>query len=551
MINQWLSQGFAFHQAGRLDAAEPLYQRILAADPQHADALMLLGTLYVQRGRWEAAVPPLQGSLQRNPRQPNVWLNLGTALEGLGRFDESLAACDQALALDPAFAPAHLNRGNALRGLGRLEAALADYDRCVAALPDYADAHHNRGVALWGLQRAEAALESFERALALAPDSAETWLHRGHALHQLRRRDEALQAYAQALTLQPDYPDALLSRGKAWHDGANFAAARADFERAIALNPQDAGAQWCRSLLNIQQGHFEEGWRGYEWRWRLPEFRDFQREARQPLWLGQASLAGKTIVLHGEQGLGDTLQFCRYVPWVEQRGARVILEVQPPLVTLVQTLSPTVQVVARQGRQVPEGDFHTPLMSLPLAHGTTVGSIPANVPYLHADPVRRARWQAQLGPKTVPRIGLVWSGSLTHKADAERSLPAEVLDVLRCDGFEFHCLQKEVRAADRARLSSVRFHDAALHDFADTAALVAEMDLVITVDTAVAHLAGALNRPVWVMSRFGGCWRWLAGREDSPWYPSMRLFFQPRPGDWRSVVEAVSAQLKAHFPAVR
>jgi hypothetical protein len=297
-------------------------------------------------------------------------------------------------------------------------------------------------------------------------------------------------------------------------------------------------------MLKLLLGDYEEGWELYEWRWK-DWGRDFVRPFPQPLWLGDAPIAGKTLLIHPEQGLGDFIQCCRYIPMVEAMGAKVLVEVTAPLVPLISTLKGSFSVV-RSGQPLPHFDFHCPIMSLPLAFRTTVETIPANVPYLFADPARKALWQQRLGPRTRMRVGLAWSGNPSHKNDLNRSMPFRALAPWLALAVDFHVLQKDIRPEDAAALAqfpNVQVHSAELGDFADTAALADEMDLVISVDTSVAHLAGALGRPLWVLLPFNPDYRWFLDRSDSPWYPSATLFRQPALGDWDSVVAAVEAQL--------
>jgi hypothetical protein len=319
--------------------------------------------------------------------------------------------------------------------------------------------------------------------------------------------------------------------------------ARASFDRAVGIRPDFAQARWNRAQAMLLAGDFAQGWREHEWR--LKAHPELQRAFAQPLWLGEVPLDGKTILLHAEQGLGDTLQFCRYAPLVAARGGRVVLEVQKPLVDLMRDLPGVAAVVAR-GEPLPDFDLHCPLLSLPLAFGTRLDTIPAQMPYLGAPAERAAGWEARLTKR--PRIGLVWSGNAGHKRDRARSIPLYALmPVFDLDAATFVSLQKEARAADAAVLKqTAKLIDvgAELETFADTAALIRQLDLVIAVDTSVAHLAGALGKPLWLLLPAAPDWRWLAGREDSPWYPTARLFRQTVTRAWGPVVARVRAALE-------
>jgi Tfp pilus assembly protein PilF len=434
------------------------------------------------------------------------------ALHKAGRLAEAEAAYQRILAGDPAHAEALIFLGVIANQRGRHHDALRLIDRALEANPRSAIALVNRGVVLLALQRPEEALESFDHALEIRPDYAEAVAKRGNALRSLRRPREALLCYEKARTLRPDYDE----------------------------------ARWSESMCRLLMGDFENGWRQYEWRWKQRDYQRDRREFSQPLWLGEQEVAGRTILLHAEQGFGDTIQFCRYATLLATRGARVILEVQPPLKSLLARLSGPA-VVLGAGEALPDFDLHCPLMSLPLACGTTLETVPAAECYLTADRERVAVWSARLGSTARPRVGLVWSGNRAHGNDYARSIAlAELLERLDGSGAAFVSLQKDVRPHDRATLAvrpDVLHCGDELRDFDDTAALIESMDLVISVDTSVAHLAGALGKPVWVLLPYAPDWRWLLEREDSPWYPTARLFRQARSGDWDGVLSAVTGAL--------
>ena len=362
------------------------------------------------------------------------------------------------------------------------------------------------------------------------------------------RRDEALSSFDRALSLRPDYAEAFYNRGNALRDLHRHREAVASYRRAIAIRPDYASAHWNLADCHLLLGEFELGWQEYEWRWKLPDLENAWR-VPQPVWLGDAPLQSRTVLLHSERGLGDTLLFCRYATEVAGLGARVILEVQPPLVRLLASLEGVAEVVAT-GDPLPAFDYHCPLMSLPLAFKTDLTNIPASVPYLRSDPARLARWQAALGPRARPRIGLVWSGSMALKNDKRSMTLAELLPLAR-DWGEWVSLQKEVGEKDASLLAShpeIRHVGEELRDFADTAALIELMDVVVTVDTSVANLAGAMGKAVWVMLPFNPHdWRWMLEREDSIWYPTARLFRQPAEHDWASVVRRVDEELFRAF----
>ena len=450
--------------------------------------------------------------LQRQPGNPQALTALGVIALSQGRAPAALEFLRQSLAAAPDQAIAHAASGVAQRELGDFAAALASFDRAIELRPDDAEAHSNRGVVLRRSGRLDEALASLDRALALQPGFAIAHNNRGNVLQELRRLPEALASFDRAGELRPDY----------------------------------AHAWWNKARLRLLLGDYDEGWQLAEWRWKGPQ-RGSVRRFVQPLWLGDRPIAGKTVLLHAEQGLGDSIQFCRYVPRVAALGAKVVLEVPASLAALVATLDADITVVT-QGQRLPAFDLHCPVMSLPRAFRTTLDSIPADVPYLAVDPALHAAWKQRLGPRTRPRIGLAWSGSPVQAEDHRRSMPARMLEPLLQLPFEFHALQQDIRADDAGFLAghpALRLHPHELTDFAMTAALAAEMDLVISVCTSLAHLAGALALPLWVLLSFMPHYIWHLDRTDSPWYPTATLFRQPRYGDWSSVIAEVARRLDA------
>jgi tetratricopeptide (TPR) repeat protein len=556
-------------------------QRALALQPDYAEARNNQGNVLRELGEYEAALECYESALALDAGFAQAYGNRGAVLDGLNRPEAALASYDRALQLQPGFAEGYHNRALLLCKLKRWEAALADSRQAITLKPDYAEAYAWLGKALHELQEFAAAVHSCDTALRLGYESAELYDNRGNSLKELRQYEAALASIEQALSLKDDvamvhnnhgnvlwllerFDEALRSYDRATvlnpglavahhnrglvlgHLGAGDAALDC-FARALSLNPNFALARWNRALFNLRRGNFRDGWPEYESRWEVETLNTFKekREIFQPLWLGTPSLEGATILLHAEQGLGDTLQFCRYVKPLADLGARVILEVQAPLVGLLAGLPGVSQIVAR-GQALPDFDYHCPLMSLPLAFQTDSESIPGPYPYLTPDPKRVAEWAARLGTKTKPRVGLVWSGNPRHKNDHNRSIGFAAFAQLVSDDCEFISLQKEVREADRLALEAeprVLQFGAELGDFTDTAALCELLDVVITVDTSVAHLAGALGKDVRIL--LGGMvdWRWLDDRLDSPWYPTARLYRQQAGEGWDPVLERVKSDL--------
>jgi tetratricopeptide (TPR) repeat protein len=582
------AEGLALHQAGRLADAERIYKQILAGRPDHFDSLHLLGVIFYQRGDHAEAVRRINLALKRSPDNFLALNNRGNALMALKQFKDALASYDRAIAARPDYAEAHSNRGNALKELRRFEEASASYDRAIMLRPDFVEAHVNRGNALHELQRFEEALASHDRALMLRPGYAEAHSNRGNALHELKRFEEALASYDHALTLRPDYAEAhsnrgnalqelkrfedavasydralalrgdlaeaYSNRGNALKELARFEEALASYEAALAVRPDFADAHFNEAMCRLLIGDLLPGWQKNEWRWETEQIRNGKRSFSRPLWLGSDEIAGRTILLHAEQGLGDTIQFCRYAPLVAARGARVILEVQRPLHDLMSMLPSTVQVVSA-GDPLPEFDLHCPLLSLPLAFATQLETIPSATPYLCAQEGKTRVWRERLSKHHKPKIGLVWAGNPrkelpgANRIDGQRSIALDRLAPLfQVTACEFFSLQKGDDAVRQLRDSDLRQQviDCTddLHDFSDTAG---NLDLVISVDTSMAHLAGALGRPFWLLNRYNTCWRWLLDREDSPWYPTARLFRQDTTREWDPVIARVAAALRIAF----
>jgi len=548
---QSIAEGLLHHQAGRFDRAQTLYLQALQAQPDNADALYLLGLLRYQQGNGLEAVNLLTKALAIKPNHPEACYNLGVVLKDLGRPAEAEASYREALRLRPAYPEAHNNLGLALSDLGRLAEAQASYREALRLRPDYAKAHYNLGVVLRDLGHPAEAEASYREALRLRPDYPEAHSNLGNVLSDLGRLAEAEASYREALRLLPDSPATHDNLGGALSALGRPAEALACYERALAMRPDDARAHFGRAGLLLLRGAYAEGWREYEWRWRGSTAEEIElRRFAEPQWRGE-DVAGKTVLLHAEQGFGDTLQFCRYASLVGAT-ARVILEVQPPLVRICSSLAGVAQVVAR-GEPLPAFDLHCPLLSLPLAVGTTLDTIPSGAPYLAADPELVAGWRERLAGLGGLRVGLVWAGSRQlgpewTAIDRRRSIALAMMAPLGAvSGVSLVSLQKGEPAAQGANAAlDLALHDftADLHDFADTAALIEVLDLVISVDTSVAHLAGALGKPIWLLNRFDTCWRWLLDRDDSPWYPQLRQFRQPGPGDWTSVMLAVRGALQ-------
>jgi tetratricopeptide (TPR) repeat protein len=537
------NRGLTLHELNRFDEALASFDHALTLRPDYAEALCNRGLTLHELNRFEEALVSYDQALALRPDWPEALCNRALTLYEQNRFGEALANYDRALRLRPHNGEALSNRGLTLHKLKRFDEALASYDRALMLRPDYAEALSNRGMTLRELNRFEDALESYDRALALRPEFAKALSNRGNALCELDRFDEALASFDRALRVDPNYAEALSNRGVTLHAHMRFEEALSDFDRALKLRPNDADTHYNEALCRMLIGDFERGWEKSEWRWETSHTRDKKRNFAQPLWLGSGDIAGKTILLHGEQGFGDMIQFCRYVPLIAERAGRVILEIPPPLRELMSTLPDTIQIISR-GDLLPYFDLHCPLLSLPLAFRTEIKTIPSACPYLSASPQEISRWDTRLGPR--PRIGLAWSGRSTHQNDRNRSVKLRALLPLLDADATFVSLQRDLRPEDGVILKDQRniiHFGEELRDFSDTAALISNLDLVISVDTSVAHLAGAMSKPVWILLPFVPDWRWLLDRDDSPWYPTARLFRQDHTRVWDGVIERVQKAL--------
>jgi tetratricopeptide (TPR) repeat protein len=536
----------------RCEEALASYDRAIALKPDFAVAYSNRGSALQQMNRYEEALASYDKAIALNPSYAEAYSGRGNALQRMDRCEEALTSYDRAIALNPDYAEAHSNRGHALSAMSRDKEALFSYDRAIALKPDYAAAYSGRGYALQQMDRYQDAFASYDKAIALKPDYAEAYNNRGTALQRMSHYEKALSSYDKAIALKPDYAEAYSNRGHALEQMSHYEEALFSYDRAIALKPDCADACANRGVTLLVLGRLEQGWQYYEWR-KMVRRPVGNRGYPQPLWLGQENIAGKILFLHWEQGLGDTIQFVRYAKLVRAMGARVIVSVQDPLLRLLRHMDPFIEFIG--GDAVPDAfDYHCPLMTLPLALRTTLETIPAEPFYLQAEERLSAYWAARLSALNGLRVGLVWAGGRRDDpdlaiVDSRRSISLATYSPLASiPNVSFVSLQKGAASAEaRSPPEAMILHDWTdeLLDFCDTSALIVGLDLVISVDTAVAHLAGALGKPVWVLNRSNTCWRWLLDRTDSPWYPSLRLFRQREMGNWSSVVEEVRRELGA------
>jgi tetratricopeptide (TPR) repeat protein len=577
-----LEEAIRRHQSGQLRDAEALYRQVLSRQPDNPDALHYLGVLAGQAGHHDAAIDLIRKSLALRPGDSDARLNLASSLalhalslQRAGQSEQAIALLRESLSLEPQNADTCMHLGIALRDAGKLDEATAVLRCAVELNPQSADAHNNLGNVLQEKRELTEAVDCFRKSLSLRPDHGEALNNLGNALREQGRLDEAQSALRRALDLRPNVPQIHNNLANVLRSDAHLVEAIQEYRRAVALEPRYAegwnnlgvvlretgqiqesidahrkaiasdpafaDAHFALAFSLLLSGDFHNGWREYEWRLR----RKTGSQVLERNWDG-ADLDGRTILLHAEQGFGDTIQFARYVPLVMHRGGKVIVACQRELVRLLGHLSGVERVISID-EPLPGFHVHCPLMSLPLVFGTGHESIPANVPYLAADLASAATWAKRVSPGARLNIGLAWTGRPTHPDDRNRSIPASALAPLAAvPNVSFHSLQP---GSSMSGLElDIIDHTDRLRDFADTAALIANLDLVITADTAVAHLAGAMAKPVWLMLPFAPDWRWMLSRDDSPWYPTMRLFRQPVPRHWTNVIANISRALASGTP---
>jgi len=538
--------GVALKNQGSFAEAVACFQQALRIKPNYPEAHDNLGNVLKKQGKLAEAVASHQQALRLKPDFAEAHNNLGNALREQERLGEAVASIQQALRLKPSFAEAHSNLGNALQDQGKLEEAAASFHQALHLKPDFAEAHYNLGNVLREQGRLPEAVASLRQALRLNPSYAEAHNNLGNALREQGRLEEAAASFQQALRLKPNYAEAHNNVAVLLREGGKVEEALASYQQALKLKPDYAEAHKNLGMAWLLLGNFEQGWPEYEWR--LQQKNLALPRLPQPLWDG-GPLRGRTILLHAEQGLGDTLQLIRYAPLVKQRGGRVLLGCPPQLEGLL-AHCPGVDLLISEGTPLPAFDVYAPLMSVPGLLKTMLANIPANVPYLSAGADLVRHWRDELAPVAGFKIGIIWQGNPRHKGDRQRSVPLSRFACLaKLEGVRLCSLQVgpgSEQLRDLAWQGAVMDLGSRLDStsLADAAAVIVNLDLVIAVDTALAHLAGALGVPVWVALPYSPDWRWLLDREDSPWYPTMRLFRQTDPGNWVGVFERLVAEVR-------
>lgn len=582
-MSERLQMGVRFHQSGELQKAEELYEEILKSDPVHADAMHLLGFIRHQTGDNAAAAALIRMAIRIHADSPDYYNSLGLVLKAQGKIEEAVSCYQKALSLKPDMTEALNNLGIAFQGQGKHDKAVACYRKILETGPDIAEVHNNMGNAFKEMGKPEAATASYKTALQIRPDYAEAWFNMANtclernrfhdaiyyyrkglelnpvcaeacynmanAHYELGQLEAAINGYSRAVRLKPDFTAAYDNMGKAWQDMGRLEEALACYEKTLRLEPENADTHFDRSLLLLLSGNFKEGWKEYEWRFVKSGWKKvYPHRLAIPRWDG-SDFEGKRLLVHAEQGLGDTIQFARYLPMVKKKGGEVVFEVKEALIPLFRNFPGIDGLRALSPTEQPATDFDLfiPLLSLPGLFATTPATIPAKIPYLYADPRKTQYWRTQL-PGRGLKAGVIWAGSPGNNDDRNRSCNlSHFFPLARITALKLYGLQKGAAAAQADDLpKSISFANVgqALDDFSDTAAVIENLDLIISVDTAVVHLAGAMGKPVWTLLPYAPDWRWFLEGSHSPWYPTMRLFRQTRRGDWKSVFQQVARELK-------
>jgi len=572
-VQDLLNEAVRLHQSQKLPEAERLYRRILEIDPDNADCHHLLGLICFNAGNKDAAASLIGKAIELRGDIHTYHHSLGNVLAAAGKIDEAEVCYSRAVKMNPGNAFAQNNLGVCLLLKGKADEALQRFEKAIELQPDLPDPWNGRGRVFMGRKLYHEAAASFRRAIELNPDYAEAHNNLGTAIRSLadieaassesaekiRARDEeALAHYQKAAAVRPDLAEAHYNIGILLKEAGEFEKAESAFRLSVSLDPGRADAHWNLSLVLLTLGDMKNGWREYEWRWRRSGA-VMHRFASMPLWDGRR-FEGGTLLLHCEQGFGDNLHFIRYAPMAKERGGRVVLACYEPLRRLFKSVEGIDEIISFDG-PFPQCDFQAPILSLPAIFGTTLETIPCKVPYLTAPHEEKEAWKERLRPYTGPKIGLVWSGNTSAEIAGARAIYRrrsirldQLAPLVRANrGINWFSLQKDDPGRQTenpppgVQITGLMHH---VSDFADTAAFIANLDMVIGIDTSVIHLAGALGKPVWVLSPFDGCWRYMLNRSGSPWYPTMRIFRQPASREWETVIDEVIGEFaRLGFPS--
>lgn len=546
-VEAHLNYGLTLNAQENYTLAIDQYNKAIELKSDCAEAYSNRGSTLSILGKYEGALSDYLIAAKLNPDNAENYNNLGITLYQLARYDEAITSFDKAIQLNPNHAKAYSNRGLVFSNLGQHEISLSAYQRANQLNPNNPETYNNLGVAHYHLRQYKEAISSYDKAIQLNPNYAEAYSNRGLCFNDIREYNNALADYEKAIQLKPDYVLAYNNLGLTFYRLAQYEKALSSFNQAIQLEPDQALAYWNKSLIKLLMGDFEEGWDLYEQRWKKPGFEE-RRHTNIPLWTGEQDLKDKKLLIWSEQGQGDIIQFSRYALLAKSKGALVTFEAPRSLLSLLKTLDQDINLVEEHELLTSNFDFQIPVMSLPYAFKTTPETVPSNTSYIHADAKKIEIWSKKLGSKNKLRVGLVWSGSSAHSNDLNRSVPLEVISPLMELPYEFHSLQIHYKENDLEILdnsaSKIIRHESELKDFSDTAALIENMDLIITVDTSVAHLASALGKPTWIMLPYSPDFRWLLDTNDSPWYPTAKLFRQSQIGDWNLAIGQIIKELE-------
>jgi tetratricopeptide (TPR) repeat protein len=544
-INKAIQLAYKHYQAGDLIQAEYVCKEILKKQPNNIDILYFLGIVCYQRQKYDSAIQYIKKYLQFNPTNSDAYYNLAQAFQKRREPNDAISHYQRALKYNPYFIDAYLNLGNLLQETGQPDEAIINYQKVIEINPNFAGAYYNIGAAFQEKGQLKEAISAYQKAIHLNPSYIDAYHDLGYVLQMNGDLDEAIRFYQKALELNPNLFDAYNNLGRSLQEQGKLDEAISSYLRALQINPEFAEAHCNLALALLLTGDFRQGWKEYEWRWNLKDRSRY--DVTQQVWDG-SDISGKTIFLYTEQGFGDTIQFIRYAPLLAGRGAKVIIECQKELQSLIHHVKGIDSVITRED-PLPEFYAHYPLLSLPTLFDTTLASIPADIPYIVTDGKIVRKWEERTRSDNARmKVGLVWSGNPKYKADQSRSILLEnFLQFWKVDGISFYSLQKG-KAAEQVKESPeeikiVDFTDE-INDFSETAGLIENLDLVISVDTAVAHLTGALGKPIWTLLPSSPDWRWMLNRKDSPWYPTMKLFRQQTRGDWIPVIARVLDELK-------
>jgi tetratricopeptide (TPR) repeat protein len=576
-----LNEALQLHQEEKFDEAALIYKSILNQESENFDALHLLGAICLKKEQWSEAIEYFDKAIKLAPDYAQAYSNKGIALTELNLLDEALQNYTLAITIKPDYANAHYSKANILRKLKRPKEALESYKKAIKLEPDNAEYFFKQGVVLDELKQFDAAIKSYKKAIKigknypdayynignilekreefneallnydkaihLKPDYKNAYYNKGVILDKLERFEEALKNYDKAISIKEDWAEAYSAKAKILNKLNRLDEAIQNYNQAIEVDSNYVGAYINKAILLLLLGDFQKGFELYEWRFKDTDSEITKCEFSQPLWLGNESLQDKTILLHSEQGISDAIQFCRYAKEVSNLGAKVILQVHKSLIKLLHNLDGVDKVIS-EGNV--EFDYRCPMLSLPHAMKTTIDTIPQTDAYIFSDKKIVSIWKERLGTKTKPRVGIVWSGNAKHKNDHNRSIALKDFIKYLPKDYEYISLQKEIIDSDKKTLKKnkhIKYFGDEIKDFSDTAALCELVDLVISVDTSVAHLSAAMGKETWILLPYIPDWRWLLDTKDSPWYNSVQLYRQNENRDWNSVLEKVASDLKKLF----